>query len=85
MKEYIDKDKIEELALENIMLVMNEIEFSQSLASKIVGGKTKLMRLIREGKIDVSVRGNTSNAKWNCNAAQVLRYCHYKRRSTKIK
>lgn len=58
-----------------IMRVMNGKRFGLRYSEKIVGGRARLERLITAGKIR-ACKGNESaqNGKWQCNAADVLRY-----------
>jgi hypothetical protein len=61
--------------LETIYRVMNSETFGLRKAEKIVGGRTRLLRLIEEGKIRAEkANGQAQNGKWFCNAGDVLRY-----------
>lgn len=61
--------------LETIYRVMNSETFGLRKAEKIVGGRTRLLRLIDEGKIRAEkTNGQAQNGKWFCNAGDVLRY-----------
>jgi hypothetical protein len=61
--------------LETIYRVMNSETFGLRKAEKIVGGRTRLLRLIEEGKIRAEkTNGPAQNGKWFCNAGDVLRY-----------
>jgi hypothetical protein len=61
--------------LETIYRVMNSETFGLRKAEKIVGGRTRLLRLIEEGKIRAEkTNGQAQNGKWFCNAGDVLRY-----------
>ena len=61
--------------LETIYRVMNSETFGLRKAERIVGGRTRLLRLIEEGKIRAEkTNGNAQNGKWFCNAGDVLRY-----------
>ena len=61
--------------LETIYRVMNSETFGLRKAERIVGGRTRLLRLIEEGKIRAEkTNGNDQNGKWFCNAGDVLRY-----------
>lgn len=58
-----------------IMRVMNGKTFGLRYSEKIVGGRARLERLICEGKIRANKGNeNAQNGKWQCNAADVLRY-----------
>lgn len=65
---------LEAARLDVIYRIMNGETFGLKKASRIVGGQTRLMRLIEEGKIRTEKRSNTQNGKWFCNAGDVLRY-----------
>jgi hypothetical protein len=61
--------------LETIYRVMNSETFGLRKAEKIVGGRTRLLRLREEGKIRAEkTNGQAQNGKWFCNAGDVLRY-----------
>ena len=61
--------------LDVIYRVMNGEVFGLKKASRIVGGQSRLMRLIEEGKVRAEKRNATAqNGKWMCNAGDVLRY-----------
>ena len=61
--------------LETIYRVMNSETFGLRKAEKIVGGRTRLLRLIADGKIRAEkTNGQAQNGKWFCNAGDVLRY-----------
>ena len=61
--------------LEVIYRIMNGETFGLKKASRIVGGQSRLMRLIEEGKIRAEkTKGKAQNGKWFCNAGDVLRY-----------
>lgn len=66
---------IHKILLTNILAVMQGETFCKDLSAKIVGGTTKLERLIAEGKIEATKPSNSQNGKWFCNAAQVLAHC----------
>lgn len=61
--------------LDVIYRIMNAEVFGLKQASRIVGGQSRLMRLIEEGKIRAEKRNAAAqNGKWMCNAGDVLRY-----------
>lgn len=72
-----------EILLENIMLIMSGETFSKDKAAYIVGGRKKLERLIESGDIKAEKPVNKQNAKWYCNAAQVLSHCRNMRKKRK--
>lgn len=62
-----------------IMRVMNSKTFGLRFSEKIVGGRSRLERLIIDGKIRAEKgNGNAQNGKWLVNAADVLRYAKIK-------
>lgn len=58
---------------------MNNKTFGLRFSEKIVGGRSRLERLIIDGKIRAE-KGNdeAQNGKWLVNAADVLRYARVK-------
>lgn len=65
--------------LETIYLVMNRETFGQKTSARIVGGMTRLMKLITDGRIRAEkVNGKAQNGKWQCNAGDVLRFARIK-------
>ena len=48
--------------------------FTKSEASKWVGGRRRLEKLVAENKIRQSKPGEGQNASWRCNAEDVLRH-----------
>lgn len=50
------------------------ITFSKTTASKFVGGRNRLEQLVAEGKIRMERKSMAQNAKWQCNAGDVLFY-----------
>ena len=66
---------IERALLNTILLVMNGETFGLRTSERIVGGRSRLMQLITDGKIRAEkVNGKAQNGKWQCNAGDVLRY-----------
>lgn len=68
-----------ETRLYSIFRATNGLRFGLRFSEKIVGGRTRLERLIIEGKIRAE-KGNkkAQNGKWLINAADVLRYAQVK-------
>lgn len=64
----------DESRLHAIYVAMSDKVFGYRMASTIVGGRTRLDRLIIEGKIRAEKQSQAQNGKWRCNAADVLRY-----------
>lgn len=60
--------------LTNIYLLMGRHVFGYRMAASIVGGRARLDRLIGEGRVHAEKKSSAQNAKWYCNAAQVLYY-----------
>lgn len=48
--------------------------FSKAEASKWVGGRRRLEKLVAENKIRQTKPGEGQNASWHCNAEDVLRH-----------
>ncbi len=48
------------------------ITFSKNTAMKLVGSRTRLERLVAEGKIRMESKGEAQNSKWKLNAGDVL-------------
>ncbi len=69
-----------EILLENILIAMERLTFSKDTAASIVGGPTRLERLIAAGKIYAEKSSCAQNSKWKCNAAQVLMHCRNMRK-----
>lgn len=65
--------------LETIYVVMNRETFGQRTSARIVGGMSRLMKLITDGRIRAEkVNGSAKNGKWQCNAGDVLRFARIK-------
>lgn len=71
--DYINKP--EEL-LELIALVLDskDIQFSKSVAAKIVGGEYRLEKLVLKGEIRMDKPTCKQNGKWFCNGGDVMKY-----------
>ena len=66
---------IEQSLLNTILRVMNGETFGLRKSERIVGGRSRLMQLITDGKTRAEkVNGKAQNGKWQCNAGDVLRY-----------
>lgn len=66
-----------EYRLETIPIALNKagIMFSKTVAAKLVGGRTRLYRLIEHGKIRFEKKAlGTANGKWYCNGGDVIRH-----------
>lgn len=64
------------VTLQQLCTIMyrNEMYFGKTMAAKIVGGRTRLEKLVGEGKIRAEKRANVQNGKWMCNAGDVIYY-----------
>jgi len=56
----------------------NEMYFGKNVAAKIVGGRTRLEKLVAEGKIRAQKQNKVQNGKWRCNAGDVIFYAKTK-------
>ena len=66
---------MDSVKLDVIYRIMNGEVFGLNQSIRIVGGRTRLMRLIEEGKIRAEKQNSAArNGKWMCNAGDVLRY-----------
>ena len=61
--------------LENILLAMANKSFCKTTAADIVGGRTRLVRLVESGEIRATKTSKLQNGRWYCNASDVLRHC----------
>lgn len=59
--------------LVTIYRVMNQKTFGFRFSAAIVGGRSRLERLIAQGKIRAEKKSNSQNGKLYCNASDVLR------------
>lgn len=76
-------ERMAEILLDNILIVMQGQKFGKDMSAYIVGGKKKLERLIAEGKITAEKTCNSQNGKWYCNASEVLRHCRCMKKESK--
>lgn len=66
------------------IMYRNEICFGKNMASKIVGGRTRLENLVAEGKIRAEKKNNLAqNGRWSCNAGDVIYYAKQKYKRTR--
>ncbi|SHI97712.1 hypothetical protein SAMN05444350_11260 [Bacteroides stercorirosoris] len=68
----MDRKQIDHLV--NIYRVMNQKTFGFRFSATIVGGRTRLQRLIEKGEIRTEKKSVSQNGKLYCNASDVLRY-----------
>ena len=78
-------DGTAEVLLNNILMVMSNESFSKEFSMKIVGGEKKLTKLIENGSIAIDRTSDAANAKWLCNAADVLKHCKPRKLKKKLK
>ena len=71
----MDTLEIQSIHLDHIYQVMQRETFSLKQASRIVGGKGRLLKLAEEGKISYNKK---KKKKWCFNAAHVLRFARAK-------
>lgn len=57
-----------------LQIALGGITFSQREAEKIVGGRTRLFKLVGEGKIRADKPADRQNGRWYCNAYDVIKY-----------
>ena len=68
-------ESLDSLKLDVIYRIMNGETFGLRQSERIVGGRTRLLRLIEEGQVRAEkVNCKAQNGKWQCNASDVLRY-----------
>lgn len=80
MRGNIQEVRPKEILCDNILAVFSKLSFGKVMASRIVGGRARLMQLIAEGKIEADKpNADAANGKWTCNAAQVLEHCRLER------
>lgn len=71
----MDTDQIKARLCDNILEMMSGKTFGKRVAEEIVGGRTKLRRLMEAGKVRFSKNNTAQNGKWQVNAGDVLRHC----------
>ena len=57
-----------------ILRASDKVTFSKNIAQALVGGRSRLERLVSEKKIRAPKSSKRKNGRWECNAADVLRY-----------
>ena len=64
------------LSIKQLCSIMykNDLCFGKNMAAKIVGGRTRLEKLVAEGKVRAEKTNNVQNGKWMCNAGDVIFY-----------
>lgn len=60
--------------LDTILIVAEKVTFSKNIAQQFVGGRSRLEQLVAEKKIRAPKSSKRKNGRWECNAADVLRY-----------
>lgn len=65
--------------LEVVCYVLSErnITFSKAIAAKLVGGKYRLEKLVKEGKIRAEKSNARQSGKWLCNGGDVLKFIKF--------
>lgn len=61
-------------AMQVLQVALGGITFSQRESERIVGGRTRLFKLVGEGKIRAEKRADRQNGRWYCNAFDVIKY-----------
>lgn len=75
LSENIERLNRPECRLELIPTTLDRlgVVFSKTMAARIVGGRTKLGKLIEQGKVRVEKKASKQNGKWYCNGGDVIR------------
>lgn len=75
LSENIERLSHPECRLELIPTTLDRlgVVFSKTMAARIVGGRTKLGKLIEQGKVRVEKKASKQNGKWYCNGGDVIR------------
>lgn len=75
LSEKIERLSRPECRLELIPTTLDRlgVVFSKTMAARIVGGRTKLGKLIEQGKVRVEKKASKQNGKWYCNGGDVIR------------
>ena len=61
-----------------LKIVLNDKTFGRDQAADIVGGLSRLMKLVGKGLIRAEKRTNKQNGKWFCNAWDVIKWAKLK-------
>lgn len=74
LSENIERLNRPEYRLELIPTTLDKlgVVFSKTMAARIVGGRTKLGKLIEQGRVRVEKKAS-KNGKWYCNGGDVIR------------
>lgn len=59
----------------------NTITFSKTEATKIIGSRCLLEKLVATGKIRMDKPSDRQACTWKCNAEDVLRHANYKKKA----
>lgn len=75
LSENIERLNRPEYRLELIPTTLDKlgVVFSKTMAARIVGGRTKLGKLIEQGRVRVEKKASKQNGKWYCNGGDVIR------------
>lgn len=60
--------------LQEILRVAENVTLSKNIAQQLVGGQRRLENLVAKKKIRAPKSSPRRNGRWECNAADVLRY-----------
>ena len=71
----MERQAIENRLLANILAVTSTMTVGKTKAARIVGGKGKLERLHRSGKVTCQDKVNAQNGKWRYNLSEILMHC----------
>lgn len=77
----MERQAIENRLLANILAVTSTMTIGKTKAARIVGGRGKLERLHRSGKVTCQDKVNAQNGKWRYNLSEILMHC----RATQVK
>lgn len=63
-----------EIRFRSLLIRLQGLVISRTVAVKIVGGEKRLDKLISQGKLNVKKNAGASNTMWRFDAAEVARY-----------
>lgn len=61
-----------------LKIVLNDKTFGRDVSADIVGGLSRLKKLVGKGLIRTEKRTNKQNGKWFCNAYDVIKFATLK-------
>lgn len=59
---------------QEVLKAAKGVMFSKNIAQSLVGGRSRLERLVAEKKIHAEKTTDKQNGRWQCNAADVLKF-----------